>query len=96
MVLLHQKLKNFLKNFSAEEKITILNYYREGIKTERNAYTQGSQFVKKYKGTKLGCIMEQSSPKEYDFDKKIKYVENLLRKTIKEERHRLKKVFKSN
>ena len=27
-----RKLKNFLKNFSAEEKITILNYYRVSVK----------------------------------------------------------------
>ena len=91
------KLKNFLKKFEPEDKISILNYFRANMETERNAYAQCSHYANTKAKANFDYVI-QNSPNEYKFDKKIKYIENILKRTIKKERKKLsiKRYFQDN
>ena len=82
------KLKNFLKGFCAEDKISALNYFRAQMKTEKNAYEQCSNYAKNKAEVYFDYVV-QVPPEQFKFDEKIKYVENILKKTIFKERKKL-------
>ena len=82
------ELKDFLKKFNSEDRISILNYFRAQLQTEKNAYEQCSNYVNN-KAKKHFNYVVSSDPEIYKFDKKIGFVENILRKTIRKQRTKI-------
>lgn len=82
-----QKLKHFLKKLSVEEKILSLKYLKQNLFLEQHAYSESRKYAqilqimkKPYLGNDINCGLD------YEFDKKINIINEILCKIIQKER----------
>lgn len=87
-----KEIEEFLETLPVDMKIKFLNFMRYSMRMEEHAYRQDIHYAKILK--KLGKPVDSEELTDYNkvllFPQKIKIVENLLAKTLKEERLKLK------
>lgn len=83
----------YMRQFSQKEQITILNSWRYRLTEELNAYKEGTKYFQKIKETlKEERCCDNGS--EFEFEEKIKIIEDALRETLTTARISLKQVDK--
>ncbi|MDE6138531.1 MAG: hypothetical protein K2F57_03585 [Candidatus Gastranaerophilales bacterium] len=91
--LTEKMLNDFLKNRPAEECIDSLQYFRQGLKLEYNAYkntTKYQEMMENYYKNSTTYHEKPFSYSEYNFPQKIKLIEKKLAEILTTERAKIK------